>query len=234
MVLYTVREHDMKILLIDDDVELAAMLREYLANEGFTVTVYHTGQQGIDEALKGEYDAMVLDVMLPDMSGIDVLNQVRRNSDIPIIMLTAKGDNIDRVVGLEMGADDYIPKPCYPRELLARLRAIMRRIDEKRVEEENSYHYKGLIVDVPKHQTLWKDVSFELTATEFSLLLLLIKHRDRVLTKDELSEKGIGRPRELYDRSIDVHISNIRQKLNQITDGEISIETIRSIGYRMK
>lgn len=227
---------NMSILLVDDDVELAGMLKEYLTNEGFTVSVFHTGSEGITEALQGSYSAMILDIMLPDMSGIDVLNQIRKKSQIPIIMLTAKGDNIDRVVGLEMGADDYIPKPCYPRELLARLRAVLRRSDEKSapIKEENSLTFNGLTLDLLQHISLWNDVSFELTATEFNLLSLLLKHQDRVVTKDELSELGIGRPRELYDRSIDVHISNMRQKLNQITQGVISIETIRSVGYRIR
>jgi two-component system OmpR family response regulator len=121
----------MKILLVDDDLELGTMLCEYLIAEGFDANLVLNGKLGIEGAMSGEYSAMILDIMLPDMSGIDVLRQVRKNSRLPIIMLTAKGDNIDRVIGLEMGADDYMPKPCYPRELVARLRAVLRRVEEQ-------------------------------------------------------------------------------------------------------
>ncbi|WP_121146012.1 response regulator [Orbus hercynius] len=229
----------MNILLIDDDVELSQMLSEYLTNESFKVKAVHTGQEGIDEALTGKYKAAILDIMLPDINGIDVLKSIRQSVNIPIIMLTAKGDNIDRVLGLELGADDYVPKPCYPRELLARLRAVLRRIDEQstpsQVEFNNKkYEFNNLILDIPQRLCRWNEITIELTSTEFNLLALLVKHQDRVVTKEELSEAGLGRARELYDRSVDVHISNIRQKLHQLTKDAVTIETIRAVGYRIR
>lgn len=225
------------ILLIDDDIELSQMLSEYLTNESFKVKVVHQGQEGINEALSGKYKAIILDIMLPDLNGIDVLKNIRQSLNTPVIMLTAKGDNIDRVLGLELGADDYIPKPCYPRELLARLRAVLRRMDDKapHVElDDKKYSFNDLILDIPQRLCSWNNVTIELTSTEFNLLALLVKNSDRVVTKEELSEDGLGRARELYDRSVDVHISNIRQKLHQLTKDAITIETIRAVGYRIR
>ncbi len=227
----------MKILLVDDDLELGTMLSEYLIAEGFNASLVLTGKAGVDGALSGEYSAMILDIMLPDMSGIDVLRQVRKNSRLPIIMLTAKGDNIDRVIGLEMGADDYMPKPCYPRELVARLRAVLRRVEEQQEAPSDSsiVNYGDLTLNPATRSSEWRGTLFDLTASEFNLLELLLRAPERVVSKDELSEKGLGRPREAYDRSIDVHISNIRQKLASLEGGDIlTIETVRSIGYRIR
>ncbi|WP_145578572.1 response regulator transcription factor [Yersinia alsatica] len=227
----------MKILLVDDDVELGTMLREYLNGEGFNAELVLTGRAGIEGALSGEYTALILDIMLPDMSGIDVLRQVRKKSRLPIIMLTAKGDNIDRVIGLEMGADDYMPKPCYPRELVARLRAVLRRFDEHPdVSSTNdSVIIQGdLTLNPSTRSSEWQGKPFDLTASEFNLLELLLRSPERVVTKDELSDKGLGRPREAYDRSVDVHISNIRQKLAALPGNILNIETVRSIGYRIR
>lgn len=227
----------MKILLVDDDAELGTMLREYLSGDGFNAELVLTGKEGITAALSGDYSALILDIMLPDMSGIDVLRQVRQNSRIPIIMLTAKGDNIDRVIGLEMGADDYMPKPCYPRELVARLRAVMRRFDEHpdlSSTDDSAITLGNLTLSPSTRSSLWQGKPFDLTASEFNLLELLLRSPERVVTKDELSDKGLGRPREAYDRSVDVHISNIRQKLAALPDNRLNIETVRSIGYRIR
>jgi len=227
----------MKILLVDDDLELGTMLCEYLIAEGFDANLVLSGKAGVEGAMSGEYSAMILDIMLPDMSGIDVLRQVRKNSRLPIIMLTAKGDNIDRVIGLEMGADDYMPKPCYPRELVARLRAVLRRVEEQQDTHSDSstINYGDLTLNPATRSSEWQGVAFDLTASEFNLLELLLRSPERVVSKDELSEKGLGRPREAYDRSIDVHISNIRQKLASLKGGEVmTIETVRSIGYRIR
>lgn len=226
----------MKILLVDDDLELGTMLSEYLAGEGFNATLVLTGRAGVESALSGEYTAMILDIMLPDMSGIDVLRDVRKKSRMPIIMLTAKGDNIDRVIGLEMGADDYMPKPCYPRELVARLRAVSRRFDERpdEVDDEIAISFGELKLTPSTRSSEWRGKAFDLTASEFNLLELLLRAPERVVSKDELSEKGLGRPREAYDRSVDVHISNIRQKLGTLTENVLGIETVRSIGYRIR
>ncbi|WP_091125059.1 response regulator transcription factor [Gilliamella intestini] len=226
----------MNILLIDDDIELSQMLSEYLTNEGFNIKSVYLGKDGINEALSGKYRAAILDVMLPDINGIDVLKNIRQQCNMPVIMLTAKGDNIDRVLGLELGADDYIPKPCYPRELLARLRAVLRRFDERSVEtvDDKKYHFNGLTLDIPQRLCTWNGQVIDLTSTEFNLLVLLVKHNERVVTKEELSEIGLGRARELYDRSVDVHISNIRQKLYQVAQNDVTIETIRAVGYRIR
>lgn len=226
----------MKILLVDDDLELGTMLSEYLTAEGFNASLVLTGKAGVAGALSGDYTAMILDIMLPDMSGIDVLREVRKKSRLPIIMLTAKGDNIDRVIGLEMGADDYVPKPCYPRELVARLRAVLRRFEEQpeAVDKVSTLHFSQLTLNPSTRSSAWQGKAFDLTASEFNLLELLLRSPERVVSKDELSEKGLGRPREAYDRSVDVHISNIRQKLGALTDNRLSIETVRSIGYRIR
>jgi two-component system OmpR family response regulator len=212
------------------------MLSEYLTAEGFNASLVLTGKAGVDGALSGEYVAMILDIMLPDMSGIDVLREVRKKSRLPIIMLTAKGDNIDRVIGLEMGADDYVPKPCYPRELVARLRAVLRRFEEQpeAVDKVSVLSFNELTLNPSTRSSAWQGKTFDLTASEFNLLELLLRSPERVVSKDELSEKGLGRPREAYDRSVDVHISNIRQKLGALTDNRLSIETVRSIGYRIR
>lgn len=226
----------MKILLVDDDLELGTMLSEYLTAEGFNASLVLTGKAGVDGALSGDYTAMILDIMLPDMNGIDVLREVRKKSRLPIIMLTAKGDNIDRVIGLEMGADDYVPKPCYPRELVARLRAVLRRFEEQpeAVDKVSVLSFNELTLNPSTRSSAWQGKAFDLTASEFNLLELLLRSPERVVSKDELSEKGLGRPREAYDRSVDVHISNIRQKLGALTDNRLSIETVRSIGYRIR
>ncbi|GAB7260676.1 response regulator transcription factor [Dickeya ananatis] len=226
----------MKILLVDDDAELGNMLCEYLTAEGFSTSQVMTGKEGIDGAMSSQYTAMILDIMLPDMSGIDVLRQVRRNHAIPIIMLTAKGDNIDRVIGLEMGADDYVPKPCYPRELVARLRAVLRRYEDKseKNEDAGTVSYGDLVVCPSTRSSEWRGKVFDLTASEFNLLELLMRSSSRVVTKDELSEKCLGRRREAYDRSVDVHISNIRQKLAALDECNLTIETVRSVGYRIR
>lgn len=226
----------MSVLLIDDDIELSQMLGEYLTNEGFRVTIVHLGHEGIQAALSGEHRAVILDIMLPDISGVDVLKNIRQSSGIPVIMLTAKGDNIDRVLGLELGADDYVPKPCYPRELLARLRAVLRRFDEKQpmIDDVKKYNFNGLVLDSPQRLCIWKDQTIDLTSTEFNLLSILVKNSDRVVTKEELSIEGLGRSRELYDRSVDVHISNIRHKLHEVTHDMVTIETIRAVGYRIR
>lgn len=225
----------MKILLVDDDLELGTMLSEYLGGEGFVTTHVLTGKSGVQHALSGNYVAVVLDIMLPDINGSEVLRQIRHYSKIPVIMLTAKGDNIDRVIGLEMGADDYVPKPCYPRELVARLRAVLRRVEPAPAPagKGDGLRLAELTLSPATRQCHWQGEPLELTATEFNLLELLLRAPERVVSKDELSLHGLGRPREPYDRSVDVHICNIRQKLQALAGEAIGIETVRSIGYRL-
>jgi two-component system OmpR family response regulator len=224
-----------QLLLVDDDIVLSAMLKEYLEVENFIVDTVFTGKAGIDAALTGVYDAIVLDIMLPDMSGIAVLRAIRKTSKIPIIMLTAKGDNIDRVIGLELGADDYVPKPCYPRELVARLRAVLRRThDMPSLTHESVLTLNALSLFPAQHKVEWEHQDFELTLTEFKLLEILLNNKECVVSKNELSVKVMGRRREIYDRSIDVHISNLRLKLQNVAKNSITIETVRGVGYRIK
>lgn len=223
-----------KILLIDDDVELADMLKEYLEQEGFYTFAVHDGETGKREALSGNYDLVLLDVMLPNMKGVEVLNRIRLESRIPILMLTAKGDDIDRIVGLESGADDYVPKPCTPRELVARIRAILRRVAPVNSEFPSSnIVIAGELTLCPEtRKAEWLGQFLELTSTEFNLLEVLAVNCGVVVSKKELSEKGLGRPLARFDRSIDVHISSIRQKMGNSTDGGSAILTLRGKGYQ--
>lgn len=226
---------NIRVLLIDDDAELGSMLTEYLGGEGFTTTVVCDGKAGVEVALKGEHDLVVLDVMLPHMNGVKVLNRIRQASDVPIIMLTAKGDHVDRIVGLEMGADDYVPKPCYPRELVARLRAVLRRSEGGAGHKRSqAMVLGGLRLQPAQRRVSWQECPLYPTATEFNILEALMSGGGRVLSKDELSEKALGRPREPYDRSVDVHVSNLRQKLSALAGDAVEIETVRGVGYCLR
>jgi two-component system OmpR family response regulator len=222
------------ILLIDDDAELSGMLTEYLAGEGFETTAALNGEEGAAAAVSGRYDAVVLDIMLPGINGIEVLRRVRQTSVIPIIMLTAKGDDIDRVVGLEMGADDYVAKPYYPRELVARLRAVLRRQSGSERQVDTGLAVGGLTLHPGRREVQWSGMPFELTASEFNMLEALARGGDVVTTKEDLSVSALGRAWEPYDRSVDVHVSNLRKKLAAISNGKLEIETIRGIGYRVR
>jgi len=222
-----------RVLLVDDDVELAGMLRDYLEREGFATTVVHDGESGVSEALTGRASIVVLDVMLPGLSGVEVLRQIRAQSRMPVLMLTAKGDDIDRIVGLELGADDYVPKPCTPRELVARIRAILRRAEGGGALGQTGPITVGRLTLWPeKRLAEWDGQPLELTSTELNLLLVLAEHAGRMVSKAELSEQGLGRPLERFDRSIDVHVSNLRRKLGTLGDGRSCIQTVRGQGYQ--
>ena len=221
-----------KVLLIDDDAALTGMLTEFLRGEGFETAAAFNGTEGAAAALDPSLDAIILDVMMPDISGIETLQRIRSTSSVPVIMLTAKGAEDDRVAGLEVGADDYISKPYYARELLARLKAVLRR---QRGGQPPQYFLAGKLRLIPsKREVSFDGRTFELTTCEFDLLEALLRSRDTVATKDELSLSVLGRRREPYDRSIDVHVSNLRKKLNVISDKAIEVETVRAIGYRLK
>lgn len=208
------------------------MLGEFLEREGYTVGKAHDGEAGIAEALSGGYDIAVLDVMMPRLNGIEVLRQIRQRSDIPIVMLTARGDDADRVVGLELGADDYVPKPCTPRELVARIRAILRRSVQAANAAKLSKVSVGELDLCPEQRSAnWQGVPLVLTSTEFNLLELLARNAGKVVSKGELSEHALGRPMSRYDRSIDVHISSIRHKLASLPDGRSRIQTVFRQGY---
>lgn len=223
-----------KLLLVDDDIELTTMLTEYLEREGFTVTAVHNGDAAVREALNGDYALVVLDVMMPGMSGIEALSRIRTHSKMPVLMLTARGDDIDRIIGLELGADDYVPKPCMPRELVARIRAILRRTSNDTTITNHEPLQTGALTLYPeKRQTLWHGQALELTSTEFNLLEVLARQAGQPVSKADLSTHGLGRPLTRYDRSIDVHMSSIRHKLGNLPDGRSCIQTVRGIGYQL-
>lgn len=219
-----------KLLIIDDDIELAELFQEYLCQEGFEVDVIYEGIKGLRAALSGQYDLVILDMMLPDIKGTDILVQLRQQSLIPVLMFTAKGDDVDRIIGLESGADDYVPKPCSPRELTARIRAILRRTDHN--INQDGINAGPLQLWSEKRKATWFGEPIDLTSTEFNLLETLANNAGQVVSKNELSEYGLGRPLAKFDRSIDVHVSSIRHKLGQQPDGQSYIQTIRGKGYQ--
>jgi DNA-binding response OmpR family regulator len=218
-----------QVLLADDDVELSAMLVEYLERDGFTVTAVHDGEAAARAALSGEFQIAVLDVMMPRMDGMEALRRIRQASRIPVIMLTARGDDIDRIIGLELGADDYVPKPCTPRELSARLRAILRRVHPQ-PEAGGPFSAGGLTLWPEKRRVEWRGKPVELTSMQFNVLEVLMRNAGRVVSKKELSEQALGRPLARFDRSLDVHLSSIRQKLGV---GAELIRTVRGTGYHL-
>lgn len=220
------------ILLVDDDVELSGMLRDYLAQDGFEATAVHDGERGVEEALSGRYAVIALDVMMPGISGIEVLRRIRAVSSVPVLMLTAKGDDMDRIVGLELGADDYVPKPCQPRELAARLRAILRRTQP--AEAASGPIVAGLLTVYPEQRRVeWSGRRVEVTSTEFNLVEVLARHAGRPISKTMLCEQALGRPLARFDRSIDVHLSSIRHKLGTLPDGRSCIQTVYRQGYQL-
>ncbi|MBK8594320.1 MAG: response regulator transcription factor [Holophagales bacterium] len=218
------------VLLVDDDTELAAMLAEYLGQDGFEARCVADGESAVGEALSGRWDIVVLDVMMPRLNGIEVLRRIRRESQVPVLMLTAKGSDVDRIVGLELGADDYVPKPCTPRELAARLRAILRRTQPG--EGQAAPVSAGRLAMWPERRTAeWRGRPLSLTSTEFNLLAVLARNAGRVVSRAELSEQALGRPLERFERSIDVHVSSLRQKLGLLEDGRSVIQTVRGQGF---
>lgn len=224
---------DANILLVDDDAELLKMLKTYLEREGFAVTATDDPKAGVVAALSGEFGLAVLDVMMPRMSGIDVLSRIRSTSRIPVLMLTAKGDDADRIVGLELGADDYVPKPCSPRELVARIRAILRRTQAASEDVPAIIESGPLKVFPRQRRAEWNGQTLDLTSTEFNLLETLVRSAGRSVSKNRLSELALGRTLTRFDRSIDVHISSIRRKLGTLPDGRSWIQTVVRQGYQL-
>jgi two-component system OmpR family response regulator/two-component system response regulator CpxR len=222
-----------QVLLVDDDVELVDLLRDYLERDGFAVAVAHDGEAGIERALAGTCDIVVLDSMMPGKSGVDVLRAIRAAGDLPVLMLTARGDDADRIVGLELGADDYVPKPCSPRELAARLRAILKRTTA-RAEDAAGPVVAGTLTLWPAQRRAERGGRrLDLTGTEFNLLEILARHAGRPVGKDELSRQALGRPHTRFDRAIDVHMSSIRHKLGPLPDGRPAIQTVIRKGYQL-
>lgn len=219
------------VLLVDDDIELVGMFRDYLERDGFNVTCCHDGLSGAEAALTGQHDIVVLDVMMPGLDGFQALLKIRASSAIPVIMLTARGDDADRISGLEDGADDYVPKPCSPRELAARLRAILKRPKGKEGKTGQTIMVGTLTLWPGQRRAEDDGRLLELTSTEFSLLEVLARHAGRPVSKPQLSEEAIGRPLARFDRSIDVHIHSIRNKLKPCGDGRSRIQTVIRKGY---
>jgi len=223
-----------KILIIDDDEELCELVSEYLTVEGFQTTAVNDGVKGLEKASSGEYDMAILDVMLPKMNGFEVLRHLRERSTLPVLMLTARGDDMERIVGLEIGADDYLPKPFNPRELVARLRAIMRRIhagDDNGSPATEKFHVGDIELSASSRSAKLGGEELSLTSVEFDLLMELVKNAGKVVRKEDLSERVLERKLSPYDRSLDMHISNLRKKLSNHPDGSERIKTIRSVGY---
>ncbi len=217
------------LLIVDDDVELCALLVERLAEDGFNLSAAHNGIDGLELASSGSYSLVILDVMLPRMGGIDVLKQLRARSSVPVLMLTARGDDIDRIIGLEVGADDYLPKPFNPRELVARIKAILRRMEERRTDLEK-FTAGDILIDTSVREAYVGDRPLQLTTIEFALLEVLVRNPGRALSRDYLTDIALGRRLGAFDRTIDVHISNLRRKLDE-RRGIQRIKTIRGSGY---
>ncbi|MGD9506665.1 MAG: response regulator transcription factor [Syntrophobacteraceae bacterium] len=224
------------ILVIDDDVELCELLFEYLGREGFEVVMVHDGREGLDRALSESFALIVLDVMLPSLNGFEVLQGLRARSGAPVLMLTARGEDVDRIVGLEMGADDYLPKPFNPRELVARIRAIMRRVRPKAGVERDAALPETVVVgdvaiDPGVRSVLCGGKAVDLTSVEFNLLELLVRASGRVVSREDLASGALGRGLGDYDRSIDVHVSSLRKKLGRHESGVERIKAVRGVGY---
>ena len=225
-----------RILLADDDVELCDMLTEYLTSEGFEIDVAHDGDSALHKALTDAYEIVVLDVMMPGRNGFDVLRGLRPKSLVPVLMLTARGEDVDSIVGLELGADDYLAKPCNPRVLVARLRAILRRAEPTSSHDGGTEPGAALKLGDVEIQTGSRSVfcggnSVAMTSTEYSVLEVLLRSAGEVVSKSELSQQALGRELTRYDRSLDMHVSNLRKKLGALPDGEERIKTVRGVGY---
>ncbi len=221
-----------QILLIDDDLGLAELLAQLLELEGFNLTLAHDGQSGLSLALEQEFDLILLDVMLPKLNGFEVLKALRSKKQTPVLMLTARGDEIDRVVGLEIGADDYLPKPFNDRELVARIKAIIRRTGQQNDEQPSGIiEFADIKLDPSRQEVICQEQLLILTGTEFSLLYYMLQHSGEVLSKEELSENVLGKKLMPFDRSLDMHLSNLRKKLPERADGRPRVKTLRGKGY---
>lgn len=222
-----------KVLIVDDDRGLVSLLERYLRNEGFQVWAAYDQQSGLETALSGEYDVIILDVMLPGGSGFELLKSLRTTSRVPVILLTARGEAVDRILGLEIGADDYVPKPFDPRELVARLRAVLRRTQEGYVGApgDDTLTVGDLSLSLATRTAELHESPIDLTGAEFNMLELLLRRAGSVVTREELAQAALGRPLSAFDRSVDVHVSRLRKKLGLGQEGEERIRPVRGIGY---
>lgn len=232
------------ILLIDDDIEFTELLNELLSLEGFEITIAHNGQEGLEKLQSNCYDLVLLDVMMPIKNGIETLKELRQNFTLPVLMLSARDDQIDRILGLELGADDYLPKPFNDRELIARIKAILRRTSSSKIlennvdinnenEEKNSklLQFAGVKLYLGRQQAVYEDVDLDLTGTEFALLKILMSNPGQVLSREYLSLEILGKNLTPYDRTIDMHISNLRKKLPERQDNLPWFKTLRGRSY---
>jgi two-component system response regulator CpxR len=224
------------VLIIDDDRKLCELLAEYLSPEGFDLEAVHNGREGIEKVIGGDFDLIVLDVMLPGENGFEVLRQIRTKMDTPVIMLTARGEDVDRIIGLEMGADDYLPKPFNTRELVARIRTVLRRVRPDKEEAVDAHSAKKMIVgdvemDFGTRNVICAGKSVELTSVEFALLEHLLRNAGELVSREELTKKVLGRRISSYDRSIDGYVSKLRKKLGHEVLGNERIRAIRGTGY---
>lgn len=222
-----------RILLADDDTGLCELLTEFLESEGFKVESIHDGAKAATKALAERFSLVILDVMLPGLSGMEVLKEIRRRSQVPVLMLTARGDDIDRIVGLELGADDYLPKPFNPRELVARIRAVLRRgrMEGSSDSRASIYRVGDMIIDTAARHVSSGGSRIDLTTVEFDLLETLAQSAGTALSREILVRNVLKRPFSPFDRSLDVHVSNLRRKIGNYSDGSERIKTVRSIGY---
>jgi two-component system response regulator CpxR len=220
------------VLVVDDDVELCGLVQEYLTAEGFSLKAVHDGEQGLQQALTNEYALVVLDVMLPGINGFEVLRRIRSVSKIPVLLLTARGEDVDRIVGLEIGADDYLPKPFNPRELVARIRAILRRTKPASADGVPEVLSVGDVeLDPATRSVLRAGQPVDLTSVEFNLLEVLLREAGRVVTRERLVNAVLSRKFMPFDRSIDMHVSKVRRKLGDSEENGDHIKTIRGVGY---
>lgn len=219
------------VLLVDDDTELLELLSDYLKGDGFAVETYNDSKAAVTASLSGKHDIVVLDIMMPGMTGIQALAKIRASSNIPVLMLTARGDDTDRIAGLELGADDYVPKPCTPRELAARIRAILKRVQASLSSTTTAIVIGDLSLRPSQRLAELNGEFLDLTSSEFSLLEVLARHAGNLVSKEALSQEALGRALSPYDRSIDVHISSIRHKLGPLADGRSRIQTVTRRGY---
>jgi len=236
-----------ELLLVEDDQEISELLSELLTREGFHMSAAYDGEKGLMQALENDYDVVILDIMLPKLDGLEVLRSLRKKKNTPVLMLTARGDDIDRIIGFEMGADDYLPKPFNPRELIARLKAILRRIamDNIHLSDNtassvlsNTFSHRPKIFkqqDLEIHsytrQVFIEKKAIDLTGAEYNILAELVRQQGVVVKKTALTERALGRKQTLYDRAIDMHLSNLRKKLGKTPKGQERIITVRGVGY---
>lgn len=222
-----------EVLLIDDDVELCSMLSEYLGKNGFRVRTAHRGDTGLKSALQRPWAIILLDVMLPGMDGFEVLKRIRAESPVSVLLLTARGEDVDRIVGLEIGADDYLPKPFNPRELLARIRAVLRRNAPSTIAHSTVSRVGDLELDPAARKALKNGKKLDLTDVEFGLLEALMQSPGKVVNREELSQSVLGRAFDPFDRSLDMHVSRLRRKLSQVGSADDEVKTIRGVGYQL-